>query len=147
VRGPGQLPDTARGNFRPRLIGAAGDLDRTTAGHRTMMTNAEQRAMLARMETAHAETARHLAVIERQIAARAERMTTSSRVKARQFDRASAAWSRADERAFQDALATLRFARRGEIDALSRKLARQAGAIAAYRIRYRSSELAGEGVS
>jgi hypothetical protein len=112
-----------------------------------MMTNAEQRVRLARMEAAHAETARRLAVIERQIAARAERMITSSRVKARQCGRTLSTWSRADERDFQDALATLRFARRGEIDALSRKLARQAGAIAAYRIRYRSSELAGEGVS
>jgi hypothetical protein len=58
----------------------------------------EQRPMLARMETVHAETVRHLAVIERQIEARAERMTTSSRVKARQFGRASATWSRIDER-------------------------------------------------
>ena len=53
-----------------------------------MTIDAEQRAMLTRMETAHTETARHLAVIERQIEARAERMTTSSRVKARQFGRA-----------------------------------------------------------
>jgi hypothetical protein len=48
-----------------------------------MKTDAERRAMLAHMETAHAETARHLAVIERKIEARAERMTTSSRVKPR----------------------------------------------------------------
>ncbi|WP_349509530.1 hypothetical protein [Rhodopseudomonas sp. AAP120] len=99
------------------------------------------------MEAAHAETARHLAVIERQIAARAERMTTSSRVKTRQFGRASATWSRAGERDFQSNLAALRFARRGEIEALSRKLARQAGAIAAFRVRHRSSEPAGECVS
>ncbi len=37
-----------------------------------MKTFVDQRAMLARMEAAHAETARHLAVIERQIEARAE---------------------------------------------------------------------------
>ena len=112
-----------------------------------MKIDAEQRAMLARMERAHAETARQLAVIERQIEARAERMTTSNRVKARQYGRASATWSRADERDFQANVATLRFARRGAIDALSRKLARQAGAIAAFRLRHRSSEPAGESAS
>ena len=66
-----------------------------------MTIDAEQRAMLTRMETAHTETARHLAVIERQIEARAERMTTSSRVKARQYGRASATWTRSDQRDFQ----------------------------------------------
>ena len=35
----------------------------------------------------------------------------------------------------------------GEIDALSRKLARQAGAIAAFHVRYRINEPAGESVS
>lgn len=112
-----------------------------------MKTDAEQRAMLARMEAARAETARHFAVIERQIEARAERMTTSSRVKARQFGRTSATWSRADARDFQANLAALRFARRGEIEALSRKLARQAGAVAAFRVRHRSSEPERESVS
>jgi hypothetical protein len=48
-----------------------------------MKSYAEQRVMLARMEAARAETARHLAIIENQIAARAERMTASARVKAR----------------------------------------------------------------
>ncbi len=96
-----------------------------------MKTDAKQRATLTHMETAHAETARHLAVIERQVEARAERMTTSNRVKARQFGRASATWSRADERDVQANVAALRCARRGEIDALS-QLARQAGAIAAH---------------
>lgn len=112
-----------------------------------MKIDAELRAMLARMERAHAETERHLAVIERQIEARAERMTTSSRVKARQFGRASAGWSRADERDFQANIAALRFERRGEIDALTRKLARQAGAIAAFRVRYRISEPEQEALS
>lgn len=112
-----------------------------------MKTDAEQRATLARMQAAHAETARHLAVIERQITARAERMTTSSRVKTRQFDRTSATWSRGDERDFQANLAALRFERRGEIEALSRKLARKAGAIAAFRVHHRSSEPERESVS
>lgn len=112
-----------------------------------MKIDAEQRAMLARMERAHAETERNLAVIERQIEARAERMTTSSRVKVRQFGRTSVTWSRADERDFQANVAALRFERRGEIDGIGRKLARQAGAIAAVRVRYRINELAGEDAS
>lgn len=112
-----------------------------------MKTFVEQRAMLACMEAAHAETARHLAVIERQITFRAERMTTSSRVRTRQSGRASAIWSRADERDFQANVAALHFERRGEIEALSRKLARQAGTIAAFRVRHRSSEPERESVS
>lgn len=112
-----------------------------------MKTDAERRATLARMEAAHAETERHLAVIERQIAARAERIMMSSRVKTRQFGRTSATWSRADERDFQANLAALRFERRGEIDALGRKLARQAGAIAAFRVRHRTNEPARKSVS
>ena len=74
--------------------------DRTTAGHETMKTDAKQRATLTCMETAHAETARHLPSSSGRLK-RAERMTTSSRVKARQFGRASATWSRADERDVQ----------------------------------------------
>ena len=74
-------------------------------------------------------------------------MTTSSRVKARQFGRTSVTWSRADERDFQANVAALRLERRGEIEALFRKLARQAGAIAAFRVRHRSSELERESVS
>lgn len=112
-----------------------------------MKTDAEQRMMLARMEAAHAETARHLAVIERQIETRAERIAISTRVKARQFGRASGTWSRADEREFQANVTALRFQRRGEIDALCRKLARQAGAIAAFRVRCRINEPAWESVS
>ncbi|TIR52747.1 MAG: hypothetical protein E5X53_09410 [Mesorhizobium sp.] len=112
-----------------------------------MRSYTEQRAMLARMEAARAETERHLAIIENQIAARAERMTTSTRVKARQFGRGATTWTRADERDFQENLAALRFERRGEIDALTRKLARQAGAIAAFRVRYRINEPAWEAVS
>lgn len=100
----------------------------------------EQGAMLARMEAARAETERHLSIIERQIATRAERMTTSTRVKARQFGRASTTGTRADERDFQANVAALRFERRGEIEVLARKLARQAGAIAAFRVRYRINE-------
>lgn len=112
-----------------------------------MKISAEQRAMLTRMETAHVETARHLSVIKRQIEVRAERITTTSRVKVRQCGRPSATWSRTDEREYQANIAALRFARGSEIHALSRKLARQAGAIAAFRVRYQINEPAGESVS
>ena len=101
-----------------------------------MKTESEQRVMLARMEAARAETERHLAIIERQIAARAERIAMSSHVQTRRFGRATSRWNRADERRYQEMLAALHFERRGEIEALARKLARQAGAIAACRLRH-----------
>ncbi|MFI0849013.1 hypothetical protein [Mesorhizobium sp. IMUNJ 23232] len=105
-----------------------------------MRSYTEQRAMLARMETSRAETERHLAIIEKQVAARAERMTVTGRVKSRQYGRSTSTWTPADERAFQENVAALRFKRRCEIEALSRKLARQAGAIAAFRVRHRINE-------
>lgn len=102
-----------------------------------MRAYAENRAMLARMEGARAETERHIAIIERQIETRAERIAISANVKTRQFGRGTSRWGRADERDYQEAIAALRFERRNEIDALSRKLARQAGAIAAFRVLHR----------
>lgn len=84
-----------------------------------MRSYSEQRVMLARMERTCAETERHLAIIKRQIAARAERMTTSTQVKTRQFWRSTSRWSRADERDYQQNVTALRFERRWEIDALS----------------------------
>lgn len=101
-----------------------------------MKTESEQRATLARMERARAETERHLAIIERQIAGRAERIAMSTHVQTRRFGRATSRWNPADERRYQETLAKLRFARRAEIEALARKLARQAGAIAAFRLRH-----------
>ncbi len=143
--GSGQLPNDAR--KLPAAPGAAGDLDDTTAGTRAMRSYSEQRARLARMEAARAETERHLAVIERQIEVRAERMTTSTRVEARQFGRGTATWTRADERELQANVAALRFKRRGEIEALTGKLTRQTGAIAAFRVRHRINEPEREAVS
>lgn len=94
---------------------------------------------LARMEIAQAETHRHLGVIERQIAARAERMTVTDRAKRRQHGRSASNWTDADERLFQQHLAELALARRGEIDALTRTLDRQETAIAEFRRRDRAS--------
>lgn len=101
-----------------------------------MKTESEQRARLARMERARAETERHLAIIERQIAGRAEHIAMSSHVQTRRFGPATSRWNPVDERRYQEALAALHFERRGEIEALARKLTRQAGAIAACRLRH-----------
>jgi hypothetical protein len=94
---------------------------------------------LARMEIAKAETQRHLGVIERQIAARAERMTVTERAKRRQHGRSASSWTNADERLFQQHLAELALARHGEIDALTHRLDRQETAIAELRRRNRVS--------
>ncbi|KXF79406.1 hypothetical protein ATN84_06800 [Paramesorhizobium deserti] len=105
-----------------------------------MKSYSEQRAMLARMVKACAETRNHLSIIERQIRKRAERMTITARVKTRQYGRMKFTWTPADERQCQENAAQLRFERRGEVDALTRKLERQKGAILAFRVRYRINE-------
>ena len=51
------------------------------------MTIAEHIAMLARMEAARRETHAHLRLIERQIAARAERLMTTFRARSRDYRR------------------------------------------------------------
>lgn len=94
----------------------------------------ERRVLLACMEVAQAETQRHLGIIERQIAARAERLTITDRAKRRHHGGASN-WTNADERLFQEHVAELTLARRVEIDALTRKLERQDQAIAEFRSR------------
>lgn len=102
------------------------------------MTASSHRGLtLARMEIAQAETRRHLGVIERQIAARAERMTVTDRAKRRQHGRSASNWTNADERLFQQHLAELALSRHGEIDALTRKLDRQEMAIAEFLRRNR----------
>ncbi|KIZ36385.1 MULTISPECIES: hypothetical protein [Rhodopseudomonas] len=95
----------------------------------------DRRFALARMEVAQAETQRHLGVIERQIAARAERLTVTDRAKRRRHVRSASSWTNADERLFQQHLAELALARRGDIDALTRRLDRQETAIAEFRSR------------
>ena len=93
-------------------------------------------ALLARMDAARRGTQHHLAVIERQVAKRAERMTITARAKRRRRRSSAGAWPGADERAYQGHLADLVLARLPEIDALTRKLARQDDALTALRSRY-----------
>ena len=90
-------------------------------------------ALLSRMEAAHRQTKAHLELIERQISARAERMTTTAKAKARRHPRGGSRWTRSDETMFRACVDQLSFERRGEIDALSRKLMRQERAILAVR--------------
>lgn len=97
-----------------------------------MPTHAERRTVLARMERACAETARHLDIIEHQIVAPAERMVITFRIKVRQFGRGKSPWTPLDERLYRENLAILRFKRRAEIDALALKLARQSAAMGAF---------------
>lgn len=116
-------------------------------GDGAMIDPPDQRILLARMAAAHAETQRQLGIIERQIAARAERLTITDRAKRRQHGRSASSWTKADERLFQQHVAELALARRGEIDALTCKLDRQETAIAEFRTRNRDSAAAvrGEG--
>ncbi|MGV2052490.1 hypothetical protein ACQZ48_20625 [Agrobacterium sp. 22-209-1] len=102
-----------------------------------MSTYDEQRAMLARMVRARKETRNHLSIIERQIVKRAERMTITARVKTRQYGRSTSTWTLADERHYHETAATLRFGRRGDIDAPTRTLERQDAVIAAFCARLR----------
>jgi hypothetical protein len=109
-----------------------------------MSITPQHRALLARMQNTILETSRHLGLIERQIQARAERMTITSRTKRRQSGRSTSRWTRADERAFRENIAALALTRRAEIDALTRKLTRQESAIAAFRRRHQIEPALGD---
>lgn len=104
-----------------------------------MIEPQDQCLLLARMEAAQAETQRRLGLVERQIASRAERLTISDRTKRRQRGRRASSWTSADQRLFQQHVAELALARRGEIDGLTRKLDLQETAIAEFRPRHRVS--------
>jgi len=98
-----------------------------------IMMAAKRANLLRRMESAHRQTRAHLERIERQISARAERMTTTAKAKARRYPRGGSRWTRSDEAMFRACVDELSFERRGEIDALNRKLSRQERAILAVR--------------
>lgn len=99
------------------------------------MRSLEQRVLLSRMEAAAGQTRSHIILIERQIERRAERLTITARAKGRSFSRHSPSWTLEAERLFREHVERIAFERRGEIDALSRKLARQEKAIAMLRER------------
>lgn len=96
--------------------------------------------LLCRMETAHRQTKAHLDMIERQITARAERMTITAKAKARSHRHCRSRWTRSDEAMLRAYVEQLRFERRCEIEALSRKLTRQELAILAVRAKTTSDE-------
>lgn len=108
-------------------------------GDGAMIEPPGRRLPLTRMDVAQAETQRQLGIIERQIASRAERLTITDRAKRRHNGRGTSSWTNGDERLFQEHIAELTLARRGEIDALTRKLDRQEKAIAEFRSRLRVS--------
>lgn len=60
-------------------------------------------------------------------------MTTTAKAKARRHPRGGSRWTRSDETMFRACVDQLSFERRGEIDALNRKLSRQERAILAVR--------------
>ena len=86
-----------------------------------MSITRQHRALLARMENALLETSRHLGLIERQIQARAERMTITSRTRRRQSGRGTSRWTRADERTFRENIAALALTRQESAIAMFRR--------------------------
>lgn len=93
------------------------------------MTSVTSPVLIARMEAAHRENAQHLDLIFRQIGLRAERLTITEKAKSRSGRRTGLRWTRSDEQLYQHHVDRLTFERRGEIEALSRKLKRQETAL------------------
>ncbi|ENN83797.1 hypothetical protein RHSP_41080 (plasmid) [Rhizobium freirei PRF 81] len=86
------------------------------------MTILETHVPLSRIEATYRRTREHLDLIESQIEGRATRMALTDRIKKRSFGRLVSAWTPEDERRFHENVDRLRFERRGELDALLRKL-------------------------
>lgn len=89
------------------------------------MTSVTSRVLIARMEAAQRQNAQHLDLIYRQIGLRAERLTITEKAKSRSGKRIGSRWTRSDKQLYQHHVDRLTFERRGEIEALSRKLKRQ----------------------
>lgn len=95
----------------------------------------DSKTELLRMEEACRINCRHLKIIDRQILSAAERMTIKNRKKVRQYGRHATTWTPADERHYRDCIDAVYETRRSEIDALRRKIDRQALAISGLRAR------------
>jgi len=97
------------------------------------MTAVIPRVLIAQMETAHRENAQHLDLVFQQIGLRAERLTIKA--KPRSGRPSGSRWTRTDEQLYQLHVDRLTVERRGEIEALSRKLTRQEVALDEARAR------------
>jgi hypothetical protein len=96
----------------------------------------QRRELLVRMEAARRQTEHHLARLHAEVERQAEAAVISIRTKRRQFGRHATTWTPADERECERQLVLGREARAPEIEALSRKLRRQAEAIGGFRARH-----------
>jgi hypothetical protein len=94
------------------------------------------RVMLARMETALAETRANLARVEQGLSDRAEAETIRQRPKKRHYHRRMTRWTGADETAYRRVLNELLSVTGPEIERLRRRIARQDAAIEALRQKY-----------
>ena len=103
------------------------------------MTSVTSRVLNARMEAAQRQNAQHLDLIFRQIGLRAERLTITEKAKSRSGRRTGSRWTRSDEQLYQHHVDRLTFERRGEIEALSRKLKRQETTLEEVRKRHGGS--------
>lgn len=99
------------------------------------MTAVTPRVLIKQMETAQQQNAQYLDLIFRRIGLRAERLTIAEKAKSRSGRRTGSRWTRADEQLYQHHVDRLTFERRGEIEALSRKLKRQEVALDEARAR------------
>jgi len=100
------------------------------------MTSVDARVLIAQMEAAHRQNVQHLDLIFRQIGLRAERLTITEKAKSRSGRRTGSRWTRSDEQLYQHHVGRLTFERRGEIEALSRKVKRQEIALEEARARH-----------
>ena len=105
-----------------------------------MMTYAQSRTALARMEASLAETRHHLALVERRLCDGAEAETIRRRPKSRWYHRRMSRWTGADEAEYRRILDRMTDAAQAELERLRRKVERQNGAILALRCKYRIND-------
>jgi hypothetical protein len=100
-----------------------------------MTRSPERQALLFRMEEARRQTQRHLDMIDRQITAKMTALIPSLGRRRSGYRRGKPPAPEAFLARYRSSLAAITAERQPEIDALSRKLARQEVAIAAFRAR------------